>query len=394
MNLLSRLPKDWPVPDVDALSHCQRVAGGLIERLVESDGLYFDQVMEYLLYEPGLGYYSAGAQKFGEGGDFITAPESSSLFSFTVARQLVQAMDATAMQIMEVGAGSGVMAADILLELERLEFLPERYLILERSADLVERQRKTMAQKAPRLVERVEWLSQWPEQFDGAVVANELFDAFAVSRFKWQNGEVFENLVQFVDGDFVEAYVPARPEVVEHVQALAQDNGPWPEPYESEVCLGLKDWIDGFAAATGKVIALFIDYGYNQGDYYHPHRSSGTLMCHYRHRAHGDVFLLPGLQDLTSHVDFSLLAKCAHDHGFQVLGYAPQSHFLMSAGIGDIMMSRVEGDVEAQIRFAQQIKTLTLPGEMGERFKVIALGTVMPNERLIGFSMLDQTVRL
>ncbi|MGH8371352.1 MAG: class I SAM-dependent methyltransferase, partial [Gammaproteobacteria bacterium] len=333
------------------------------------------------LYAPGLGYYSAGARKFGAAGDFITAPELSPLFSRCLARQAVEVFDALGGgDILELGGGSGIMAADILSELARLERLPERYLILEVSADLRERQRETLHQKVPGLLERVQWLDTVPESFTGLIVANEVLDALPVQRFR-RDAEGWSEYTVTLDGDAFNS--GTRAVGAELTTALTALEASLPSPlasgYSSELCLQLPGFMRALADTLERGAMLFVDYGYPRNAYYHADRSMGTLMCHYRQRAHDDPFLYPGLQDITAHVDFTAVAEAGVDNGLELAGYTTQAHLLLALGIAG------QANNMASTR---EVKLLTLPEEMGERFKAIGF-TKQIDEALTGFALRD-----
>jgi SAM-dependent MidA family methyltransferase len=374
---------DLPVPAPEALEHSRRLAALVREAIGAAGGLIpFNRYMELALYAPGLGYYSAGARKFGAAGDFVTAPELSPLFSRCLARQCAEVLgDLGGGSILELGAGSGVMAADILLELHALGQLPEEYLILEVSAELKERQRATLATKAPVLATRVRWLEALPEGFSGVILGNEVLDALPVERFRKTAVGHDEFCVRMEGESF--AWV-TRPAGVQLAATLAALETTLPAPlapgYESELCPGAAPLVASLAARLERGALLLLDYGYPRAAYYHPDRSMGTLMCHYRQRAHGDPFLYPGLQDITAHVDFTAVAEAGTSSGLELAGYTTQAHFLMALGIA--------GFADMDMRSAQQVKLLTLPEEMGERFKAIGFtkGVNMP---LRGFALRD-----
>jgi SAM-dependent MidA family methyltransferase len=336
--------------------------------------------MEMALYAPGLGYYTAGAHKFGEGGDFITAPELSSLFGRTMARQLVEVMQASTPNILELGAGSGKLALDILIELEKLDALPESYSILEVSADLRQRQQALLSAKLPHLANRVHWLDALPENISGAVIGNEVLDALPVHVLHWTKGSVHEVGVTNKDHRFIwqdkPLEIPALLEVVKNIQV--------PNDYLSEVSLAARGLVASLCERMDKGALLFVDYGFGAGEYYHPQRSRGTLMCHYRHHSHDDPFYLPGLQDITAHVDFSAVAEAAIDNGAHFLGYTSQAHFLLNNGMAEFLVEVSPNDVKAYAPLSAQLQKLTSPAEMGELFKVIALGMEL-DQPLAGF---------
>ena len=343
----------------------------------------FDAFMRLALYSPGLGYYSAGAAKLGSSGDFITAPEVSSLFSRCLARQTADILRTTEGDILELGAGLGTMAADMLLELAALDCLPGRYRILEVSADLAERQRTRIAQLPAELAQRVEWLDRWPERvMRGVVLANEVLDAMPVERFVLRGppgAQQVRALGVSATGDgFQWREAPATPEL-EHAVATLLDTlpAPLPDGYVSEVCLAFQPWIASLAAQLEQGVALLIDYGLPCAHLYHPQRSAGTLRCHFRHRAHDDPFVNVGLQDITAWVDFTRVAEAADSAGLEVLGFATQAAFLIGAGMESLLTTEMElasEDLQRQVRLGGEARRLMMPGEMGEVFKVIALG--------------------
>lgn len=359
-----------PVPAPEALAHSERLQALLCEEVTAAGGwLPFARYMELALYAPGLGYYTAGARKFGAAGDFITAPELSDLFGRTLARQLAEIMAHSAPFLLELGAGSGKLAVDVLAELERMDALPERYAILEVSADLRERQRQRMSERLPHLLDRVEWLDALPEAIDGAVFGNEVLDALPVHLVRWADGGVLERGVA-VDGEgFVWQDRPATGEVLEAARRIEV-----PDDYLSELPLAANGLIASLAQRLQQGALLFIDYGFGMREFYHPQRRRGTLMCHYRHHSHDDPFYLPGLQDITAHVDFTAVAEAGVDAGLDFLGYTSQAFFLLNCGLTDFLGEVSPDDVQAYAPLSGQVQKLTSPAEMGELFKVVALG--------------------
>jgi len=378
-----------PTPAAAALEHSQALCQHIGEEIAAAGGwISFARYMELALYAPGLGYYAAGARKFGSAGDFVTAPEMSPLFGRALARQLAQIMTLSAPAIIEAGAGTGRLAADLLLELEALQALPASYAILELSSDLKERQRETVAQAAPHLLARVQWLDQLPERFSGAVIGNEVLDAMPVHLVVWRESGLAERGVCLQDGCFAGAERPATGHLLEFARQL----GEFPPGYASEIALAAPAW----AAAWGPIIdtgaVLLIDYGFPRREFYHPQRGSGTLMCHYRHHAHPDPFYLPGLQDITAHVDFTAIIIAADAAGLSLGGYTSQGQFLLNCGILDLLGELPPASLE-YIRAAGAVNKLVMPHEMGELFKVMALtkGIATP---LSGFSQGEQSFRL
>lgn len=365
---------------------CNRVSGWM----------GFREFMHMALYAPGFGYYSSDLRKFGAQGDFITAPEISPLFAQCLARQIADVFAAMAQpMLLEFGAGSGLMAADLLLELERLDALPEQYRILELSASLKLRQQATINDKAPHLLARVVWLDALPEEkFNGVVVANEVLDAMPVECFKIADQAITALQVHCRDNQLTAEYQPASEAVVAAVRTIeARIEASLGDGYSSEFNPAIPGWLASIASVLEQGVVLLIDYGYAAAEYYHPERQMGTLMCHYQHRAHADPLWYPGLQDITAFVDFSDVAYSAVEADFEVSGYATQAMFLFASGLQELHQRAVTDELKNQLRLAQQIKTLTLPSEMGERFKVMALSKNY-HEPLRGFMMQDLRARL
>ena len=379
-----------PTPGPDAIAHSECLSE-LIRRDIATQGgwIPFSRFMELALYAPGLGYYTAGARKFGEAGDFTTAPELSALFGRTLAKQLIEVMQASTPHIIELGAGSGKLALDILTELEKRDALPESYSILEVSADLRERQQDLIQARLPHLASRVQWLDVLPEKISGAVIGNEVLDALPVHLIHWSGGRILERGVCYNDATF--AWQDRIPEDAALLDIANDINVP--DDYLSEVSLAARGLIASLSERMEKGVLLFIDYGFGSAEYYHPQRSHGTLMCHYRHHSHDDPFYLLGLQDITSHVDFTAIAEAAIDHGAHFLGYTSQAHFLINNGVTDLLSEVSPEDVRAYAPLSSQLQKLTSPAEMGELFKVIALGKGMEGP-LAGFLRGDMSRRL
>jgi SAM-dependent MidA family methyltransferase len=377
--------------DADATRHSELTRAHLAEQIAAAGGyLSFERFMDLALYAPGLGYYSVGTEKLGMGGDFTTAPEVSSLFGRCVARQCAEVLRAfSAPCILEIGAGSGRLAADVLARLDQLGQLPQTYWILEISADLRARQRAMLQERAPHLIARVHWLDQPPQQaFDGVVFANEVLDALPVARFRWHSRGIEELGVSIADGQFVWAARPANLGMSQQCRRLYEASGGWDEGYISEYCPRLH----GFTRAVTHVLragaALWFDYGLPRAQYYLPERHEGTLVCHYRHRATSDPFSHVGLQDISAWVDFTALAEGSREAGFELSGFTTQAHFLAATGIDEEMRLAAGDDENRFARLAGPARQLMLPGEMGERFKAMAWqrGIETP---LSGFELLD-----
>jgi SAM-dependent MidA family methyltransferase len=363
-----------PEPTPDARAHSDRVAEHIRSEIAASGGwIGFARYMELALYAPGLGYYSAGAKKLGKAGDFVTAPEISPLFGQTLARQVHQIVRAGFDEVLEVGAGSGALAATLLEELERAGSAPRNYFILELSADLRERSRDTLAARVPHLLERVAWLNRLPPAFSGVVLGNEVLDAMPVHVVRVQGGKLEEGGVGVRGGRLDWSWRLASGELLEAARALGLAEG-----FRTEIQLAALGFLRSLASVLEKGVALFVDYGFPQREYYHPQRREGTLMCHYRHHAHTDPFFLPGLQDITSHVDFSAVAAAAREGGLEVAGYTSQAQFLVNCGITEVMSRTPAEDAARFLPLASQANRLMSPAEMGELFKVIAFARGFP----------------
>jgi len=379
-----------PLPSAEEQAHSERLARRLREEVAQAGGaIPFSRFMELALYAPGLGYYAAGKHKFGAAGDFVTAPELGPLFARCLARPCRQILQALAGgEILEAGAGSGALAADLLLELESLGCLPTRYAILELSAELRARQAETLMHRAPHLLPRVYWLEGLPADFRGVVLANELLDAVPVERFHVAPDGVHQFHVTWQNDRFAWVEKPAEPAVQDRVAPLALAPG-----YTSEINLRAEAWVRSMAAVLQAGVLLLIDYGFPRAEFYHPQRMDGTLMCHYRHRAHADPLILVGLQDITAHVDFSAIAAAGTGTGLRLLGYTSQAAFLIGCGLEQLAAASDPDNVRRHLELTQQIKKLTLPHEMGELYKVIAFGRGV-EEPLLGFTIQDRRGRL
>ena len=394
-------PNTLPAPDDEARQR-STILQQQIESVCEQKGgwIRFSEYMNMALYQPGLGYYSGGLQKFGEKGDFITAPEVSPLFGQCLANQLDEIMrnmssSSEAVCLLEFGAGTGILAADILRRLQQLDKLPEKYYILELSAELQHRQKQTIEEKAPELADRVQWLSEVPGDMGSVIViANEVLDAMPAELFEVGADGVNTLMVGVDDGRLVSRYLGADESTLETIEQIKQRSDIEFMPgYRSEYNPAIHGWLASLEAKADRLVMLIIDYGYNETEYYHPDRVAGTMMCYYRHRAHDDAFWWPGLQDITSFVNFTDVAYAADSLSMDVAGYTTQAAFLLANGLSELHAEQVSDDVQQQVLLSQQIKTLTLPTEMGERFKVMAL-TKNYDGALSGFSMLDLRNRL
>jgi SAM-dependent MidA family methyltransferase len=384
-----------PPPGAEASATSDTLLIEIKARIERNGGcIPFDEFMEAALYEPGLGYYSNGLMPFGEQGDFITAPESGGLFARCLAQCVASVLQSLEHGVvMELGAGSGVLAADLLSELQSLGVLPERYYILERSAAMRALQAETLRCKLPEIAERVEWLEKLPAQsFSGVIFGNEVVDALPVKRFRWNNGSVRELGAGRDNGSLSECECPASDKLEAYVCQLAQQ-GQWDGDYVSEYCPTLPAWINSLSDCLMQGLLLIIDYGYGRAEYYHPQRSMGTLICHYRHTAHADPFVFPGLQDITAFVDFTAIAAAAGDSGMHLEGYNSQAQFLVACGIDRLMMETNPNDTQRFLQLSNEAKRLILPGEMGERFKVIGFSRKL-GKGVKGFGSQDLRSRL
>jgi len=370
---IAALPADL---NGDEVAQSARLVERIRAAMDEAGGrIGFARFMQMALYEPGLGYYSAGARKFGASGDFITAPEVAPVFSRCLAAQCAEVLQSLGGgDVLELGAGSGAMAAALLAELEVLQSLPARYLILDVSADLRERQRDTLAGAVPHLLERVSWLDRLPESLVGVVVANEVLDAMPVERFVVRDESILALEVAWRSGRFEWVESPAAPDLrvrVERVRAEASAH--WPSGYCSELNAGLEPWLASVADSLERGVLLFVDYGLPRRELYAAERSAGTLLCHFRHRFHDDPLVNVGLQDITAWVDFTAVAEAGEHAGLEVAGYTTQAHFLIGNDLARHVGQAYRMDVVQRVNLSRQAMLLTLPGEMGERFRAIAL---------------------
>lgn len=373
------LPRDQagklPEPGPDALAHSRACAAMLCDEIARAGGwLSFARFMERALYAPGLGYYAAGARKFGAEGDFVTAPEISALFGQSLAVTIAAVLRQTGGNVLELGPGSGKLAKDVLLALDERGDLPVRYQLIEVSADLRERQQQALSTLPAHLRERAEWLSTLPEDFTGIIIANEVLDVIPVHLVRWVGGWIFERGVTIKEGAFAWQDVPALPDELAAPVALIQREylaGAAPDGYLTEVAPAVGGLVASLAQSLKRGAMLFIDYGFRGAEFYHPSRITGTVMCHYRHYAHPDPFWYPGLQDLTAHVDFTAVAAAGTGAGLQLAGYTTQAHFLLASGLTDLLAQIDPRNTARYLPLTNQVQRLVSPAEMGEFFKVI-----------------------
>lgn len=378
-------------PSIEEQEHSARLSQKIRENIASRGGWTgFDEYMQQALYTPGLGYYAAGADKIGASGDFVTAPMLGNQFAQCLARQFSEILENIADRknrtIVEFGAGTGQLMLDILEALEAQDALPCRYLVIETSADLVQRQQQAVKERRPKYMEMVQWGVQLPDRVNGIIFANELLDAMPVKRF-WidENGEARELGVRGDNGNY-DWCLTSRALDQSARQRLAGFN--LPGGYRSEICLQAEAWTRTVAEQLESGVLLLVDYGYPRNEFYHPHRTDGTLMCHYRHVAHTDPFYYPGLQDITSHIDFTAVSDAAMDAGAELAGYCTQASFLLSLGLLENHADQYDPGLPTpeSVQKSQEIKKLTLPHEMGELFKVAAFSRRYP-EPLSGFRM-------
>jgi SAM-dependent MidA family methyltransferase len=366
-----------PQPDETSRDHSQRCAEYLRARIRDAGGsLSFCEFMQEVLYAPGLGYYVAGAAKFGRAGDFVTAPEISPLFGRVIARISAEVLDGLrGGDILEFGAGSGQLAVEMLRRLDSLGRLPDRYSILEVSPDLRERQSRLIRTEVPELADRVCWLEQWPHAHRGVIVANEVLDALPVEIFRIDDGDHVRQLrVRQSEQGLAWTDAPAPAGLSAAVAAIEAAIGRrFEKGFVSEFAPLLSPWVMSMCACLERGVALLFDYGASRREYYAPGRSRGWLRCHFRHHAHDDPLILPGIQDLSCWVDFSAAASAAVDAGARIAFYLPQSGFLLAGGLLDEIAAQAATTERERVELATQAKTLTLPGEMGERFKCLGL---------------------
>jgi len=380
-----------PEPDADSALHSQRCREYIVDCIAAAGGsISFAEFMQHALYAPGLGYYAAGNTKFGPGGDFVTAPEVSPLFAAVVARQAAPVIAAIAgAEVFEFGAGSGVLAVQVLRKLAELEAVPARYSILEVSPELAERQQRYIEAHVPELADRVQWVADRPAGFRGVVLANEVLDALPVERFVRRRDGVGQCTVSLDGERFVWSERAAPPALLAEVERLEDALGsPLADGYCSEVSPAARHWVAELGVMLDEGLALLFDYGLPRHEYYAPERADGWLRCHFRHHAHNDPLILPGIQDLTTWVDFSAAADAARESGLEVAGFSAQAQFLLGGGLIDEL-----GAIGEQPALSREVKLLTLPGEMGEHFKCLGLtaGDVLPPA---GFAMGDRSHRL
>lgn len=372
-----------PPPPPEAADHSRLVAERIAQEIVTAgEWIPFSRFMELALYEPGLGYYSAGARKFGAAGDFVTAPEISPMFGKCLGLQARQVLEKVGGDILELGPGSGALAADLFNDLKEQGKLPDRYLLLEVSPDLRERQRALLAQRFPDDIGRFVWLDELPSRIRGLVVANEVLDVVPFALVFRHGEEILERGVILSEAGF--AWDDARIPEGELLRRARSVLPPGNYDYLTEINLAAEALVRTVSKNLEAGAAIFIDYGFPAREYYHPQRSMGTLRCHYRHRFHGDPFFLPGLQDITAHVDFTAMGDAAESGGAEVIGFTTQAYFLISSGLAALVSGGDPNMTLSRLKATSAVHRLISPSEMGELFKVLAVGKGM-DAPLLGF---------
>ena len=362
-----------PPPQPEAAQHSAQLAEHIATTIAnESDWIPFSRYMELALYAPGMGYYTAGSRKFGHEGDFITAPEISPMFARCFALQAVQVLDTVGGDILELGPGSGVFAADLYAELKSLGKAPGHYRLLEVSPDLRERQKRLIAERFPEDLDRFEWIDALPEKIRGLVIGNEVLDVVPFDIVHRHRGDVLERGVIVTEAGFAwdDVALPAG-ELKRRAEAVIP---PGDYAYTTEISLAAEALVRTISASLEAGLAIFIDYGFSEREFYHPQRSGGTLRCHYRHRFHGDPFFMPGLQDITAHVDFTALSRAAEQGGSEVYGYTTQAYYLISCGLAVLVSSGDPTATLSKLKATSAVHRLISPSEMGELFKVLGFG--------------------
>ncbi|NJD89567.1 MAG: class I SAM-dependent methyltransferase [Betaproteobacteria bacterium] len=362
-----------PPPSPEAAAHSHELAERIATVIGEEGGwIPFSRYMELALYEPGQGYYAAGSRKIGAEGDFVTAPEISPMFSRCLAMQARQVLDRTGGDILELGPGTGVLAVDLMAELKAQGAVLPRCRLLETSPELRERQRALVARRLPDEADRFEWIDRLPERIDGLVIANEVLDVVPCALVHRTRGEILERGVVLTEAGLAWEDMALPEGDLKRRAAAVIPAGDY--DYLTEVNLAAEGLVRSVTAALRRGLALFIDYGFSQAEYYHPQRSMGTLRCHYRHRFHNDPFFLPGLQDITAHVDFTAMALAARAADGEVMGYTTQAHFLISCGLAVMVSEADPGMTLSRLKTTSAVNRLISPSEMGELFKVLGIG--------------------
>ena len=376
MNLEVLNPIGLPRPENKYLTQTSRVSNFIEKRIKEAGGkISFRDFMQHALYEKDLGYYSSKEEVIGSKGDFITAPEQGKIFANSLANQCaVIIREITGAAVLEFGAGTGALVINILKKLKEMECLPEHYFIVDVSATLIDCQKKRLQKEVPELASIVSWVSSVPREFSGIIIANEVADAFPFERFVKTDNEVLQVCVLNGKEKFEYDLIPAKKKLCDYIYALEEKldrkltNG-----YLSEVSFEAQDWIKDIACKMKAGIFLMLDYGVSRKEYYAPHREQGWTRCHFMHHAHNEPLIYPGIQDITTWVDFSVLSEVAVDNDMKIDGFLNQSQFIINNGIEENFQNFEQLDIKTQLELSRQIKLLTLPDQMGENFKCLGL---------------------
>lgn len=391
-----KIPLGLPLPSA-ALQAQSDALSQLIRQEVRGEAsasISFARFMELALYEPKWGYYTAGLDKFGKAGDFTTAPEISPLFAYCIGRQCQQVFENLGQtDILEVGAGTGQLAMDLLLFLEHQQSLPDSYKIIEISPTLRKRQQERIQERIPHLFPLIQWLDGWPKKpIKGVILANEVVDALPVHQFFWNEGNIQEVRVGYENNRFSYCLDLIDNQMLNDLAKLKRSYFPEVKVYHSEVNKQLFDWMNKLSQLLKEGLILIIDYGFSAQEYYHPDRLRGTLRCYYQHRVHDDPLSLVGLQDITASVDFSRLALAAFQAGLKVSGYTSQAAFLLNNDLLPLIEKCY--DEISSMDVNRQVHLLTSPSEMGELIKVMGLTRNCEFFPLNGFKLYDKRTRL
>lgn len=395
-------PQQLPTPSAEEMQFSSELAFEILEEIKAKGSLPFSRFFDLALYHPTHGYYTGPQAVFGREGDFITAPLISPFFSRALGNQVIEVAELLREQgvsqysIFEIGAGNGTMATDLLLHLKAQKMLPKEYLILEISPTLRALQKERIEAALPEFIESVKWLDSPPtEPWDGVLLANEVIDALTVERFRVHEGRAhYVDIGLEVDEEtetirFAPRLRAPDTQLNHFFEGLLAKGFQFDEGYESEFCAVLETWFPPLFETLNRGVALFIDYGYDEREYYRPERSTGTLLAHFKHRAHEDFLIYPGLQDLTANVNFTQVANLGVNIGLEFLGYTSQAYFLFGNGIQELVAEAKENLDELEwYALSQKIQHLIHPEEMGDRFKVIAFGKQF-EDALQGFSIHD-----
>ena len=377
-----------------SLDHSLLVREQLIQHINTRDGwISFEEFVDFVMYKPGLGYYSAGAEKIGHSGDFTTAPEISKLFGMALANQMTPILDHyQSPSIIEIGAGTGKLAFDIMTQLNDYQVNFDRYYILELSADLKQRQQSMLSHLPTKTLNKIVWLDSIPmDSIDGVIIANEVIDALPFTRFKTQNGQVYELGISVEDNQLIEQPRLADEMLSNTVDSIAKEIGmTFQDGYTSEIRINFGSWFRTIESMLSSGSIFFVDYGYARQEYYDEERTNGSMICHYRNVAHEDPLSNLGIQDISASVDFSQLADVALQRNIEVGFFTSQSDFLINAEILGVIESVI--DEGLKMRLTQEVKQLLLPNQMGEVFKCMLLNKNINPDNFDGIKDLRHTL--